>query len=927
MKVKLLGRFQLLFSVATLLSALLIPAVAVGQPIPTNQVVSGGGIVYQKSVSVRYPAAQQVGGLNVVIVGWADIASTISSVTDSNGNNYILAAGTESNIDASQAIYVASNIKAGTNTVTITFNAPVGSEDIRLIEYGGPTFLENTTNPLDTSVSNGDTTNPASTGSLTTNYAHDIVVAAGTIDTGFTSMVTSCGTGCSMFTEIHPTSPFFDIVADAEVTALGTFTGQANVSGGGGGAWVMQMIALRVAGQASLPQSTPGFTSVAPTSSPEAGGVPITITGTGFVAGANVIVSDGTHTASAVNCAVTASTTITCSSAPDFPTGTSPTITVTNPDGGTAGGAFAYTVSTPFNTTAGSVGPDGGSVNGGTSVLITGSDFASGATVTVGGTRADKVVVLSSTSITAVVPAGIAADQPVVVRNPSGASATAGTYGYATGAGINFVQANSAQPSGTTNVSAAFPIAQTAADLNVVAIGWGDTTSTISTVTDTAGNTYVAAAAPTLGTGLTQAIYYAKNIKASGANTVTVTFNTAPANPDIRIVEYSGLDTTNPVDGAAGAAGTGTFLDSGAVLPTATGDMVFGAGTVGGFITAPGNACFGASCAFATALYTSNGNNAEHAFPTVSGGWDATATQDASLPWVMQAVAFRQPAGAVADFSISAGALTPSTVAPGGSATSTVTVTPTGGFASAVSLTCTIKAPVPTGETCAVKPSPVTPGAGAVTSTLTLSTSAGTPAGSSTVTVTGTSGSLTHTTSAVTLTVASGGGTFTLTASPTSQTVSAGSSGTSTITIVPAGGFAGTVTLACAVTGGGTPAPVCSLPATATTTATLTVSTTAPHASLMRQGSVFYAMLLPLCGMTLLGASFGSRKRKALGLLLMLLMISGLLFLSACGGGSSSGGGGGGLSGGTPAGAYTVTVTGTSGSLPAQTTTFTLTVQ
>jgi hypothetical protein len=86
--------------------------------------------------------------------------------------------------------------------------------------------------------------------------------------------------------------------------------------------------------------------------------------------------------------------------------------------------------------------------------------------------------------------------------------------------------------------------------------------------------------------------------------------------------------------------------------------------------------------------------------------------------------------------------------------------------------------------------------------------------------------------------------------------------------------------------------------------------------------------LLPLGGLTLLGAGFSSRRKKVLGLLLIFLVISGLVFLGACGGGSSSsGGGGGGGKPGTPSGKYTVTVTGTSGTLTAQTTTFTLTVQ
>ena len=75
-----------------------------------------------------------------------------------------------------------------------------------------------------------------------------------------------------------------------------------------------------------------------------------------------------------------------------------------------------------------------------------------------------------------------------------------------------------------------YPAAQTAGNLNVVAVMWGDTTSAVSSVTDSRGNAYVLAVGPTKASGLTSAIYYAKNI-AAGSNTVTVTFNQAPAGP------------------------------------------------------------------------------------------------------------------------------------------------------------------------------------------------------------------------------------------------------------------------------------------------------------------------------------------------------------------------------------------------------------
>ena len=116
------------------------------------------------------------------------------------------------------------------------------------------------------------------------------------------------------------------------------------------------------------------------------------------------------------------------------------------------------------------------------------------------------------------------------------------TYTTGTGGGgtIAFVQMSSSNPqTPTANMVLGFNLAQTAGNLNVVAVGWNDTTSTVSSVTDTRSNTYIQAGTTTTGTGMRQAIYYAKNI-AAGSNTVTVAFNQAAAFVDVRVLEYSG---------------------------------------------------------------------------------------------------------------------------------------------------------------------------------------------------------------------------------------------------------------------------------------------------------------------------------------------------------------------------------------------------
>ena len=96
---------------------------------------------------------------------------------------------------------------------------------------------------------------------------------------------------------------------------------------------------------------------------------------------------------------------------------------------------------------------------------------------------------------------------------------------------------------------------------------------------------------PTLLTGsLSQSIYYAKNIKAAaaGANVVTVKFTSAANYPDIRILEYSGIDPANPLDVATGRTGTSATSSTAALTTTRTTDLLLGANMVGTSTNGPG---------------------------------------------------------------------------------------------------------------------------------------------------------------------------------------------------------------------------------------------------------------------------------------------------------------------------------------------------
>ena len=292
--------------------------------------------------------------------------------------------------------------------------------------------------------------------------------------------------------------------------------------------------------------------------------------------------------------------------------------------------------SNPAPTVTG-IGPSSGTANGGTPVTITGTGFLSGATVKLGGTTATNVTVTSSSTITATTSAHAAGTVDVVVTNTDGQSGTLSggyTYTSSTGGSIGFVQVNykTSNPSGST-LAVAYPAAQTVGNLNIVVVGWNDTTAAVSSVTDSRGNTYTRAVGPTTGTALSQSIYYAKSIIA-GSNTVTVVFNQTAAYPDVRVLEYSGADTTNPLDVTAGASGTGLTGNSGSATTTSANELVFGAGMTFDIYNAAGSG-------YTNRVITNFGDIAEDRSVTSTGSYNATAAMRASAAWVMQMATFK----------------------------------------------------------------------------------------------------------------------------------------------------------------------------------------------------------------------------------------------------------------------------------------------
>ena len=248
-------------------------------------------------------------------------------------------------------------------------------------------------------------------------------------------------------------------------------------------------------------------------------------------------------------------------------------------------------------------------------------------------------------------------------------------------------------------------------------------------------------------------------------------------------------------------------------------------------------------------------------------------------------------------------------VPQGGSNTSTITVTSTGGFSSAVNLSAS---GLPSGVTASFNPV-----SASTTSALTLAASSTATTGTASVTITGTAGSVTETTTLnVTVTPPVN---YSLSAGSSSPgTISPGGSSQATISVKPANGYTGTITLSCSISPAVTPAPTCSfgdsgqvsVTGSAGGTDTMTFSAVGPSAAMVKPATIF-ALLMPVPAMVLFVACFGSNdsKRRTRTWLFLSLMLMGFIIIPACGGGGGSGGGGGG-NGGTPAGTYTITISG-----------------
>lgn len=216
---------------------------------------------------------------------------------------------------------------------------------------------------------------------------------------------------------------------------------------------------------------------------------------------------------------------------------------------------------------------------------------------------------------------------------------------------LAFVQtANSGTPSGTATAKTAnFGSAQTAGNLNIVAITFGVASGSITvpsiTVTDVSGNTYSAIGSfiqHTSGGGSSggSILYVAKNIAgaAAGANTVTVTLGTAMSYFVASVFEYSGADHNNPVE-----ASSSNFANLPAPTAVSSGNVttIYGTELLFGFGECfDGPSSIGSGYTQRELLYIAIAGDQ---VPSIAGTYSFTATSSGTGGWTAWVIALQAP--------------------------------------------------------------------------------------------------------------------------------------------------------------------------------------------------------------------------------------------------------------------------------------------
>ncbi|MCD9823574.1 IPT/TIG domain-containing protein [Bradyrhizobium japonicum] len=331
---------------------------------------------------------------------------------------------------------------------------------------------------------------------------------------------------------------------------------------------------------------SPTVTSISPTSGPLAGGTSVVITGTNFTGttGAGGVKFGATN---ATSYTVNSNTQITATA----PAGSAGAVDVTVTNGSTsptsAADQFTY-VAAPTVT---SISPTSGPTGGGTSVIITGTNFSTttgAAGVKFGATNAASYTVNSNTQITATAPAGTGTVD-VTVTTVGGTSATTASdqFTYVAAPTVTSISPTTGPGGGGTTVTITgtnFTGATAVTFGATAAAGFTVNSATQITATSPAGTSTVDVRVTTAGgTSATSAADQFTYIAAPAVTSISPTTGPAAGGTSVTITGTNFTGVTAVSFGGTAAAG---FTFNSATSITATSPA--GTGVVDVRVTTPG---------------------------------------------------------------------------------------------------------------------------------------------------------------------------------------------------------------------------------------------------------------------------------------------------------------------------------------------------
>jgi hypothetical protein len=520
----------------------------VGSVLPNDGPLAGG-------ISVLVTGTNFTGATNVSFGGTAATAFNVNNDTQIAATS---PAGSAGPVDVTVTTPFGTSVTGGGDTFTYVPQPAVSSVAPSSGPAGGGTVVTITGTDLTgaSAVTFGGT--PAT--SVTVNNATQVTATSpagtGLVDVTVTTSGGTSATGAAdQFTYIGPptvssVSPSAGPLGGAiSVTITGTnFAGATAVSFGGtaassyhvdtssqitatspaGAAGAVDVTVTTPSGTSSVVgadtftyEAPPVVSSVAPSSGQAGGGTSAIISGTDLT-GASAVMFGGTP---ATGFTVNNSTQITATS----PAGTGLVdVTVT-----TAGGISATVAADRFTYVpapiVSSVAPSSGQQSGGTSVIITGTDFNGATAVSFGGSAATSYHVDTNTQITAFSPAGSGlVDVTVTTAGGTSATVAADQFTYVGAPTVSSVVPNGGPLAGGTSV-----IINGTGFSGATAVNFGGTAATSFTVNNA---TEIAATSPA-GSGLVDV-----TVTTPGGTTVTSAADqfTYTASPIVSSVSPSG---------------------------------------------------------------------------------------------------------------------------------------------------------------------------------------------------------------------------------------------------------------------------------------------------------------------------------------------------------------------------------------------------